>query len=79
MANTEPFRLRILKELTAELQKITIANGYSTDVAAVFRGRDTFSHDDPVPMISILESILEKDQLPSPPGGGGLPEAPTSP
>lgn len=71
MAHTEPFRLRVLKTLTAVLEEITEANGYRHDLTAkVFRGRDVFGASDPLPMLSILESILEKDQLPPPPGAG---------
>ena len=71
MAYTEPFRLRVLKSLTAVLEDITVANGYQHDLpGVVFRGRDVFGASDPLPMVSILESILEKDQMPSPPGGG---------
>lgn len=70
MSSAEPFRLRVLKSLTAVLQDITKANGYQHDLqTSVFRGRDVFGASDPLPMVSILESILEKDQLPSPPGG----------
>lgn len=70
MAYAEPFRLRVLKNLTAALEEITVANGYHYDLCgSVFRGRDTFGDTDPLPMLSILESIIEKDQQVSPPGG----------
>lgn len=70
MANTEPFRLRVLKALTAALGEITVANGYTADLAGkVFRGRDVFGASDPLPMLSILESIDEKDQKMSPLAG----------
>lgn len=69
MAHTEPFRLRVQKALTAALSEITVANGYSCDVAGVFRGRDIFGKSDPLPMLSILESIDEKEQRMSPPAG----------
>lgn len=70
MAYDEPFRLRVLKALTTELESISVADGYHFDMAgAVFRGRDVFGASDPLPMLSILESILEKDQLQAPPGG----------
>jgi hypothetical protein len=51
-------RLATLKALTAHLEaEITVANGYKHDLAgAVFRGRAKFDDDDPLPMISILES-----------------------
>lgn len=64
---SDPFRLRVLKALTAALEEITPINGYQHDLTgAVFRGRDTFGEKDPIPMISILEAIEEKAQLPSP-------------
>lgn len=70
MAHTDPQRLRLLKKLTAELEQITPANGYTVNLSkSVFRGRDVFDRNDPVPMLSILESILEKDQVQAPPAG----------
>lgn len=66
----DPFRLRILKALTGALEEITPANDYEFDLTGVvFRGRDTFGDKDPVPMVSILEAIEEKAQVPSPQGG----------
>lgn len=71
MAYPDPFRLRVLKALTATLQQITPANGYAHDLsAAVFRGRDLFGDDDPVPMLAILEAPDEMNQLDSPRGSG---------
>lgn len=55
----DPLRLRILKALTAEFEQMTDANGESM-AGKVFRGRDHFGNDDPLPMISILESVDEK-------------------
>lgn len=50
-------RLEVLKRLTALLQGITKANGYSHDLALnVFRGRAVFGATDPIPLVSILES-----------------------
>lgn len=70
MPHTEPLRLRVLKKLTDELKKITPVNGFQADLSeSVFRGRDVFDKNDPVPMVSILESILEKEQLQAPPAG----------
>lgn len=64
-----PFRLRVLKALTASLELIAVADDYKHDLAgAVFRGRDIFGgEDDPVPMVSILEPPLPIDQLVAPP------------
>jgi len=50
-------RLDVLQRLTSHLKGITPANGYDVDLSAsVFRGRTVFGADDPVPLISILES-----------------------
>jgi len=71
MAHTDPFRLRVLKALTTALQEITPANGYKHDLSSsVFRGRDLFGEDDPLPMVSILEATDEQDQVQSPRGSG---------
>ena len=62
----DTFRLRVMKGLTETLQRITPANGYEHDLsnftdsvgrpaARVFRGRDFFGENDPLPMLSILE------------------------
>lgn len=54
----DPTRLRVLKALTDVLASITPANGYQHDLTgSVFRGRDIFGYNDPLPMISILEQI----------------------
>lgn len=62
----DPFRLRVKKAISAQLKGVTIANGYVldlkdyTDTAGrtaerVFRGRDQFGDNDPLPMASVLE------------------------
>lgn len=67
----DSFRLRILKALTAALEEIDGTNGYTYNLSGkVFRGRDTFGNNDPIPMISILEAIEEKAQLPMPQTAG---------
>ncbi len=64
---TEPLRLRILKALTSALQEITVANGYATELGVnVYRGKEYFSDDQPVPMVAILESPDEDFQEPAP-------------
>lgn len=51
-------QLTILKRMTVHLQGITPANGYDYDLsAAVFRGVTRFGADQPLPFISILESL----------------------
>lgn len=53
----DPYRLAVMKKLTDQLKGITISNGYAYDLTdSVFRGRALFDDDDPVPMLSILES-----------------------
>lgn len=51
------YRLEVLQRLTALLKGITVANGYSHDLDVnVFRGRTVFGAEDPIPLVSILES-----------------------
>lgn len=70
-APSDPFRLRVLKALTAALQEIKPANGYTNDVHnAVFRGRLAYGDDSPLPMLSILEPPQPIDQLAN--GGGNI-------
>lgn len=65
----KPFRLRVLYGLQDCLNGISRANGFSTDInGAVFRGRSLYSDDDPLPMISILETPVPIDAYPSPEG-----------
>lgn len=71
MNHLDPFRLRVLKAVSAALEEINPETGYNFDLRdAVFRGRDTFGSSDPLPMVSILESIAEKDVLQAPRGSG---------
>lgn len=69
-----PFKLKVVRALTAALQEITPANGYAHDLsAAVFRGRLWYGEEDPLPMVSILEAQLPLEQEMSGQGeGGGL-------
>lgn len=69
----EPFRLRVLKALAAALEEIGPASGYQFDLAGrVFRGRDMFGDNDPVPMLCILECVEQTTPLESrqPPSSG---------
>lgn len=53
----DSYRLTVLKKLTAHLKGITPANGYGYDLSNnVFRGRTSYGENDPVPLVSILES-----------------------
>lgn len=62
----DSFRLRLMKSISAALKEITPTNGFEHDFAdfvdsagrpaeRVFRGRDFFGENDPLPMLSILE------------------------
>lgn len=65
--HTDPTRLRILKALTATLEEINPDNGYTHDLRdKVFRGRDLFGDNDPIPMLSILEAVEGGEQIASP-------------
>lgn len=63
----DPFRLKVLKALTAVLEEITPTNGYNHDLSGkVFRGREIFGEDDPLPMVSILEAIEQSEDIAPP-------------
>lgn len=68
----DPFRLRVKKAISAQLKGVTIANGYVYDLddypdtagrtaERVFRGRDQYGDNDPLPMVSILEDPRAMD------------------
>lgn len=67
-----PFRLRVLRSMTAALQTVNRAASAATGpytydlTAAVFRGRAVFGSNDPLPMVSILEDPkrLNEDAVP---------------
>ena len=77
-AISDPLRLEIMKRLSGILREITPGNGYVLDFSGaegtednkVFRGRAIFGEGDPIPMLSILESPIPLDQLPSPVDSG---------
>ena len=70
MSYSRPFRLRLLDAVTNCLRSITPDNGYQSDLSAsVFRGRLVFGDNDPLPMVSILETPIPLDSLPTPAGG----------
>lgn len=63
-------QLTILKRLTEHIAGITPGAGYDYDLTdKVFRGRSRFGADEPLPFVSILES-LRPDQQPIPAGEG---------
>lgn len=64
----DPFRLRVVKNLTALLAAQDSNSGFNFNLTdAVFRGRNVFGEDDPLPMVSILETPIAAEQLPPPP------------
>lgn len=63
---SDPFRLSVMKAITAQLKSVTLTNGYSHDlsdttdragrtVSRVSRGRVRFGDSDPIPMVAVLE------------------------
>lgn len=65
----DPFRLTVLKALSAALEEVTPANDYLHDLtASVFRGRLLFTSHDPVPMVTITEPPQMPEQMESPDG-----------
>lgn len=63
---TDSKRLACMKALTAHLEdEVSVANAYKHNLdGCVFRGRLFFGADDPLPMVSILESI-NPDRFPN--------------
>lgn len=62
----DSFRLRVMKGICDALKQINVSNGYTHDLSdfmdsadrvteRVFRGRDFFGENDPLPMLSVLE------------------------
>lgn len=68
----DPFRLTVLKALTACLQEITPANGYQHDLSGpghVTRGRLLLTQADPLPLIAINEPPKHPDEIEMPQAG----------
>ena len=62
-----PTKLKVQQNITELLNEITIANGYSVDLAnSVYRGRNLFDENDPLPMVCILESPKEPELAEAP-------------
>lgn len=79
--SVDPFRLRVQKALAAALEPIkqrdpkTGEQKIADFVGRVFRGRDAFGNNDPIPMLSILEPPLPIDGIvPSATNTGGMGE-----
>ena len=63
-ATVVPFRLRVVRALTAVLQGITPENGYHHDLSnSVYRGRLIFGDSDPIPLVSIIEAPLPDEPV----------------
>jgi hypothetical protein len=70
VANTVPFRLRVLKSMSDLIATASKDAGYNYDLAGcVFRGRVLFGEDDPVPLVSILEAPVPDEPDPTPAAG----------
>lgn len=67
----DPFRLRVLKALTARIESISEADGFNFTLAGnVFRGRLMFSdQSDPIPLVAINEAPLPDDPIATPASG----------
>jgi len=73
-AINDPLRLHIMKRLCQVLREITPGNGFVSDFSGaegtpdnkVFRGRAVYGDDDPIPMLSVLETPIPLDQIASP-------------
>lgn len=64
MAQRDPFRLRVLKALTETLAAIHPDKGYRHDLTdRVFRGRNMYGDNDPVPLVSVLEAPLPDEPM----------------
>lgn len=71
---TDPLRLHVIKQMCDVFREITPGNGYILDFSGaedtpanrVFRGRAVFGAKDPIPALSVLESPIPLDQIPSP-------------
>lgn len=65
----DPLKLQILKAMTSSLETISVTGGYRHDLeGSVFRGRNRFDDNDPLPMVSLLEAPVPMDKLAVPPG-----------
>lgn len=74
---SDPVLLRAQKALSDALEQITVANGYRHDLASsVFRGRDVFGKDDPLPAVAILEDPEFRQQSNAGTGGDSFGEYP---
>lgn len=63
----DPFRLVVLKALTASLEGITVANGFQHNLTnAVFRGRMILTQDDPLPCLTVFEPPTAPDEVDPP-------------
>lgn len=62
--NPIPFRLRVLRAVSAKIEDVNPLNGYHFDLRGkCFRGRVRFDDNDPIPMISILEAPIPQEVI----------------
>lgn len=72
--NPLPFKLRVLRTLTDIIKEVTPSNGYVSDLSdfdpgdgvqteRVYRGREYFGDQDPLPLIGILEGNDPADEV----------------
>jgi hypothetical protein len=66
VVNRIPFRLRVLRALSAKIEEVNPDNGYHFDLRGrVFRGRVRYDDNDPIPMVSILEAPIPQEVIQS--------------
>lgn len=71
MQQRDPFRLRVLKAMTDTLAAIHPDKGYRHDLTGrVFRGRNMYGDNDPIPLVSILEAPLPDEPMAHKPNDG---------
>lgn len=79
MPDALPFRLRVLRAMTATLKTVTPANGFVANLSdfeedgatrsRVYRGLDEFGPSDPRPLVNILEHPRALEQTQATGGG----------
>lgn len=66
----DPYRLKVQKAVSDALKEITPGNGYQHDLStSVYRGRNIFGDETPLPFLSLLEAPIQPDAPRLPDGG----------
>ena len=60
---TDPLKLRIQKSMQETFSQITHANGFRSNVNAVYRGRIAIGDDEPLDAITLLEPPVPDDPI----------------